>query len=114
MGSENAAVFPVPVWALPMTSRPSRMSGIARSWIGVGSTKPMALTPLTIPSDNPKLAKPISRRRVHLRSVRIFWWRWLGWSRLFHRFFAGPHDIGGDAGNRFLGRTRLHMHVAFR
>jgi hypothetical protein len=35
MGSANAAVLPVPVWALPMTSRArKRMSGMARSWMG--------------------------------------------------------------------------------
>jgi hypothetical protein len=34
-GSENAAVLPVPVWAAPMTSRPSRTIGIAFAWIGV-------------------------------------------------------------------------------
>ena len=29
MGSENAAVFPVPVWAAAKTSRPFKSSGIA-------------------------------------------------------------------------------------
>jgi hypothetical protein len=38
MGSANAAVLPVPVCALPMTSLPDRIRGMARNWMGVGST----------------------------------------------------------------------------
>ena len=36
IGSENAAVLPVPVWALPRISLPSKTCGIACSCIGVG------------------------------------------------------------------------------
>ena len=36
MGKANAAVFPVPVWAHPSTSRPETATGIAFAWIGVG------------------------------------------------------------------------------
>ncbi|MEZ5682741.1 MAG: hypothetical protein R3E03_00475 [Novosphingobium sp.] len=36
-GSENAAVLPVPVWAMPSRSRPSSSAGIAWRWIEVGS-----------------------------------------------------------------------------
>src|SRR2546427_4575655 len=36
VGIANAAVLPVPVWAQPMRSAPSRIGGIARAWIGVG------------------------------------------------------------------------------
>ena len=28
--------MPVPVWAMPITSRPARTTGIAPAWIGVG------------------------------------------------------------------------------
>ena len=35
-GSENAAVLPVPVCAMPSRSRPSSSGGIAWRWIGVG------------------------------------------------------------------------------
>ena len=35
-GIPKAAVFPVPVLAWPMTSRPSRASGIKAVWMGVG------------------------------------------------------------------------------
>ena len=35
MGSTNAAVLPVPVWARPMTSLPSRTGGMACFWMGV-------------------------------------------------------------------------------
>ena len=36
IGRMNAAVLPLPVWAAATTSWPSMMTGIARSWIGVG------------------------------------------------------------------------------
>jgi hypothetical protein len=34
-GSEKAAVFPVPVWAAPITSCPVITTGMASAWIGV-------------------------------------------------------------------------------
>ena len=37
IGSVNAAVLPVPVWAMPMRSWPARIFGIAAAWMGVGS-----------------------------------------------------------------------------
>ena len=37
MGMANASVFPDPVRACPITSRPARRSGMDFSWIGVGS-----------------------------------------------------------------------------
>jgi hypothetical protein len=40
MGSTNAAVFPEPVSASPMTSRPARARGMASRWIGVARVKP--------------------------------------------------------------------------
>ena len=38
-GILNAKVFPVPVWAVPKTSFPSKATGIAILWIGVGTLK---------------------------------------------------------------------------
>ena len=38
IGSTKAPVLPVPVWAMPSTSRPSSACGIAWTWIGVGVT----------------------------------------------------------------------------
>ena len=37
IGSTKAAVLPVPVCAPASTSRPSRITGIAAAWTGVGS-----------------------------------------------------------------------------
>ena len=37
IGSVKAAVLPVPVWAMPSTSRRARTWGIACSWMGVGA-----------------------------------------------------------------------------
>ena len=36
IGSAKAAVLPVPVWAMPSRSLPSRSCGMACAWIGVG------------------------------------------------------------------------------
>ena len=38
----KAAVLPVPVWAQPKRSLPLSKTGIAFSWIGVGSVYPSA------------------------------------------------------------------------
>jgi hypothetical protein len=35
IGRVKAAVLPVPVWAIPSTSRPCRATGMASAWIGV-------------------------------------------------------------------------------
>ena len=37
IGSVKAAVLPVPVWAMPRTSRRASTWGMAWAWIGVGS-----------------------------------------------------------------------------
>ncbi len=68
-GRPNAAVFPVPVWATPTTSRWSSSGGIAAAWMGVGSTKPMPVTASRSSSGRPREAKvdegvPSSSRSV--------------------------------------------------
>jgi hypothetical protein len=40
MGMPKAAVFPEPVCACPMRSRPAIINGITRDWMGVGSVQP--------------------------------------------------------------------------
>ena len=42
MGIPNAAVFPVPVCAWAVTSRPAWMRGMASAWMGEGSSKPIS------------------------------------------------------------------------
>lgn len=54
MGSAKAAVLPVPVCAVPIKSFPARTIGKARSWIGVGSVKPIACVPRTTSGERPK------------------------------------------------------------
>ncbi len=41
IGSKNAAVLPVPVSAVPITSPPLNITGIACFWMGVGSVNPI-------------------------------------------------------------------------
>lgn len=43
IGSAKAAVFPLPVSASPIRSRPCKASGIDCSWIGVGFLYPKAV-----------------------------------------------------------------------
>src|SRR6185436_11783168 len=47
MGNRNAAVFPLPVCAEAITSRPSSAGGIASAWMAVGRTKPSSLMALS-------------------------------------------------------------------
>ncbi|HCR89856.1 MAG TPA: hypothetical protein DIW50_05220 [Prolixibacteraceae bacterium] len=47
-GKRYAAVFPVPVWAIPSTSTPERITGIAFSWMGVGISKPSSSSAFNI------------------------------------------------------------------
>ena len=60
VGSVNAAVLPVPVWAEATTSRPSSTRGMAPAWTGVGSVKPSASTPASICSLRPSLPNSLS------------------------------------------------------
>ena len=40
IGMAKAAVFPVPVWAIPNTSSPFKIEGMALNWISVGFLNP--------------------------------------------------------------------------
>src|ERR1035438_2958379 len=51
MGSRNAKVFPVPVWAVAKTSLPSSACGMAISWTGVGVVKCAAANFCWSPAD---------------------------------------------------------------
>src|SRR4051812_34160451 len=53
-GSPKAAVLPVPVWAWPITSWPPSSSGIACSWIGVGSSKPSSSSACWMSGESPR------------------------------------------------------------
>ena len=57
IGSTKAAVLPVPVWAAARTSRPSRTSGIAADWTGVGVSYPSSATMRTRSADRPSESK---------------------------------------------------------
>ncbi|MND55755.1 hypothetical protein D3C80_468460 [compost metagenome] len=56
-GRPKAAVLPVPVWARPIRSRPSRRRGIACAWIGVGVSMPSAVSVATICLETPRDSK---------------------------------------------------------
>lgn len=43
IGRRKASVLPLPVFAIPIRSRPDMMAGIAWAWIGVGFSKPIFL-----------------------------------------------------------------------
>src|SRR5258705_2395122 len=64
MSKANAAVLPVPVWAVPIKSFPARTIGNARSWIAVGSTNPIACVPRTTSGKNPKRLNDTARETL--------------------------------------------------
>lgn len=57
MGRRNAAVFPEPVSARPMRSRPVSATGIALRWIGVGAVYPSVPQASTRLSERPRSSK---------------------------------------------------------
>ena len=57
IGHTKAAVFPEPVLAIPITSRPDSPTGTAWAWIAVGWVYPIFRTVPSIPSSNPQCAK---------------------------------------------------------
>src|SRR5665811_1434623 len=54
IGSAKAAVLPVPVCAMPMTSRPCMARGMVWAWIGVGVTYFSSTSARVIGSTRPK------------------------------------------------------------
>src|SRR3954447_10306299 len=58
-GRPKAAVLPVPVCAWPITSWPPSSSGIAWSWIGVGSSKPSSSSACWIWGERPRPLKAV-------------------------------------------------------
>ncbi len=58
-GSANAAVLPVPVWARPRMSRPSRAAAMVLRWIGRGSTNPIAAMPRWIEGPRSNSPNPV-------------------------------------------------------
>jgi hypothetical protein len=57
-GSPKAAVLPVPVCAWATRSRPARATGIACSWMGLGTLNPAAVIPSMMAGLRPNPAKP--------------------------------------------------------
>jgi hypothetical protein len=55
IGNANAAVLPVPVWAMPSTSRAARTIGMALAWVGV--LQPSACSALRIGVLKPRCKK---------------------------------------------------------
>ena len=54
----KAAVLPVPVLAWPITSKPSRASGISAAWIGDGMTYRMRPRARSMGFESPMEANP--------------------------------------------------------
>ena len=57
IGSANAAVLPVPVWARPTTCWPASSGGIASAWIGDGRLVADVLEDLLDPGVQPQLVE---------------------------------------------------------
>src|ERR1700683_1140473 len=69
IGSTKAAVLPVPVCAMPSTSRRASTWGIACSWMGVGIVYPADLAAARTLSDKPSWVKGIEPRIKTARSL---------------------------------------------
>ena len=54
IGSEKAAVLPVPVCAMPSRSRPASTCGMAPAWMGVGVSYPSAVSAWRIGAGRPR------------------------------------------------------------
>src|SRR5687768_5951143 len=57
IGNPKAAVFPLPVWAWPITSRPSSSGGMPCTWIGLGDSYPTSRRAAISGSDRPRSEK---------------------------------------------------------
>src|SRR3712207_8528199 len=60
IGRPKAAVLPEPVWAWPMTSRPSSIGGMACSWMGLGRPYPTSWRASSVCADSPGSAKGVT------------------------------------------------------
>src|SRR3954469_17905244 len=64
IGSPKAAVLPEPVWAWPITSRPSRSGGTACSWMGDGFSYPTSSSACRTGAERPRSAKVVTPPRI--------------------------------------------------
>lgn len=60
IGHTNAAVFPLPVFAMPIRSRPLSAPGMACDWMGVGCTNSVFRIIFIMFSSKPKCAKLVT------------------------------------------------------
>ena len=77
IGSAKAAVLPVPVWAMPRTSRPCSSAGMVRAWMGVGTVYLAAARARSNVSDEAEIGK---RNITHWENSpygRQLWRLWL-------------------------------------
>src|SRR3954467_9500535 len=71
IGSAKAAVLPVPVCAMPMTSRLASSSGMVWAWIGVGVTYFSSERARRIGSARPKSLKEFNSKSFYVRPARL-------------------------------------------
>ena len=73
-GSAKAAVLPVPVWAMPSTSRPCSSAGMVRAWMGVGTVYLAASRARSSGSARPRSANEtlLTGNKVLLAADRAF------------------------------------------
>jgi hypothetical protein len=95
---QNAAVFPVPVWAHPIRSRSEKAIGIAFAWMGVGFSKFISFSAFWSRDGNCnslkwcictplKRSTYVSERRDYPSSTEA-----LGWRKKAREFFFFTHD----------------------
>ena len=91
-GNAKAAVFPVPVWATPNTSRPSRRGGIDNAWTGVGVVYPSAFTARRSSFDRPSAEECFD---IPFNHINDNWGCYLGESKTNIDFilFGDSHSL---------------------
>src|SRR5262245_9296032 len=71
MGSAKAAVFPVPVCAMPTTSRPASTCGMVCAWIGVGLAYCSSTSARVMGSARPKARKELNAESFMWRDAPV-------------------------------------------
>ena len=97
IGRAKAAVLPVPVWAMPSTSRPASAGGIACAWIGVGAVYCAPATAFSNGMERPRSEKEVMQVfQVRPRAAPLRAWH--GPSRS-----AGPRTGANVRGKQLPG-----------
>src|SRR5665213_1895859 len=104
IGSAKAAVLPVPVCAMPITSRPCSTSGMVWAWIGVGVRYFSAARARRIGSARPKSLNEVKESLFYIAKRPV---------RLANGGIAGFKDIPRGQGCRQVEKRKRRGEIRF-